>query len=138
MSDKCIFCKIINNQSPSVKLYEDEFCIAIADIFPSKLGHFLVMPKEHYETVFDMPSDLYGNVAASVARICKAFKAYDTSVGVNIVQNNGEVAGQVVNHVHFHIIPQYDHDKKPIKIDVGDFDESNTLQLIDNIKKFLA
>ncbi len=107
MSD-CIFCKIINKDIPSEIVYEDEDVLAFLDIKPISQGHTLVVPKEHYENIFDVPKNVLNNTMNIVKKISKSIK--HISDGVNIGQNNLLAAGQIVNHIHFHIIPRFDND----------------------------
>ncbi|MCD4811926.1 HIT family protein [bacterium] len=109
--EDCIFCKMANGEVPSHKIYEDEDIFAFLDNFPIEKGHILVIPKEHYENIFDVPEDLikdmYGVAQKITKTISKTFKVED----FNILQNNGTKAGQSVFHYHIHIIPRYDEFK---------------------------
>jgi histidine triad (HIT) family protein len=104
----CIFCKIINNEIPSKIIYEDDHAIAFLDISPSTNGHTLVIPKKHYATFSDLPEQEVGPFMQSVQKVCKGIDTY--AQGYNIVQNNGKEAGQIVFHLHFHIIPRREGD----------------------------
>ncbi len=106
MSD-CIFCKIINGEIPSAKVYEDEHVYAFLDISQVTKGHTLVIPKEHVPNVYELQEDVAKNLFAAVPKLANALKkAYDP-VGLNILNNNGEAAGQSVFHIHLHLIPRY-------------------------------
>jgi histidine triad (HIT) family protein len=109
MSD-CIFCKIAKGDIPSTVVYEDDEFVAILDKFPANLGHMLVIPKEHIENVFELPSEKTEKIFAIVANMAKKMKQNLEFDGLNIVQNNGIVAGQSVFHFHIHLIPRYDND----------------------------
>ena len=106
--ETCIFCRIVAGEIPSMRVYEDEDCIATLDIGPATKGHTLIIPKKHYADVTDgVPEELLGKlmkVASSVGVRQKERLAAD---GFNIVQNNGEAAGQTVPHLHIHVIPRY-------------------------------
>ena len=106
----CIFCKIINGDIPSYKIYEDEEVLAFLDINPVALGHTLVIPKEHYETVFDAQEESFGKLSAKVAKVAKKINNALDCDGINILQNNGKASGQVIFHVHFHLIPRKEDD----------------------------
>ncbi len=110
MSGSCIFCKIAGREVPSKTLYEDEFALAILDVFPSAKGHCLVMPKKHYPTLLDIPESELGQVARIVQKIGAAAMKATQADGFNVLQNNREAAGQVIHHLHFHIIPRFSGD----------------------------
>jgi histidine triad (HIT) family protein len=106
MSD-CIFCKIIAGQIPCTKVYEDASVLSFMDINPISPGHTLVIPKKHYEAIREMPvseaADLFKVVPALAAAVQAALKAE----GLNVLQNNGRVSGQAVDHLHVHLIPRW-------------------------------
>ncbi|MBL7206429.1 MAG: HIT family protein [Candidatus Aenigmarchaeota archaeon] len=105
--NQCIFCGIIAGKIPAKKVYEDSYVIAILDINPRNPGHTLVIPKDHAGTIFEMKNEDIGNVFQSVRNVAvKAINAMKAQ-GANIVQSNGAVAGQMVPHVHFHVIPRF-------------------------------
>jgi histidine triad (HIT) family protein len=106
----CVFCKILDGVIPSVKLYEDEDFVIILDIGPATFGHALVIPKNHYANLYEMPDEMLAKVM-SLAKVWgeKLVKAFDAD-GLNLVQNNGLAAGQTVFHYHLHLIPRYDGD----------------------------
>lgn len=108
--ENCIFCKIIGGEIPSVKLYEDEDFVIVLDVGPASLGHALILPKEHYANVFEMPEELLAK-CVNLAKVWgeKLVKALHAD-GLNLVQNNGTAAGQTVFHYHLHMIPRYDGD----------------------------
>lgn len=112
----CIFCKITAGEIPSKTIYEDEEFRVILDISPAAKGHALIIPKEHYANIYEIPED----VAARVMILAKKLAAHMTEVlkcdGFNIVQNNGEVAGQTVFHFHMHLIPRYENDGNEEKL----------------------
>ena len=107
MKEDCVFCKIIDGQIPSAVIYEDEDFRVILDISPAARGHALILPKEHYANLYELPEDL----AAKAMVLAKKLAAHMTEKlgcdGFNLVQNNGEVAGQTVFHFHLHLIPRY-------------------------------
>ncbi len=106
----CIFCKIIKGDIPSTVLYEDEEFKVIFDVSPATKGHVLILPKKHYANVFEMPEDVAGRVFILAKKIAGILKEKTNCDGVNIVQNNGEAAGQTVFHFHMHVIPRYKGD----------------------------
>ncbi len=112
MSDECVFCKIVEGKIPSTKLYEDESVLSFLDIMPASKGHALVIPKKHYRTLPDMPHEELKEVMEVVQKVASAvLSSIDGAKGFNIIQSNGEEAGQVIPHVHFHIIPRHKDDK---------------------------
>lgn len=102
-----IFSKIINGEIPSSKIYDDEKCIVILDIQPVNLGHALVIPKEPFANIYEIPSDLAGHIFVVAKKIAQAQKIGLGAEGVNIMMNNDEAAGQIVFHAHIHVIPRY-------------------------------
>lgn len=108
--DNCIFCKIVSGEIPSAKVYEDEHVYAFLDISQVTKGHTLVVPKIHKETIFDLSSDMAGPLFESVKKVADALKASLSPSGLNLLNNNGETAGQTVFHYHIHLIPRYSLD----------------------------
>lgn len=108
--DDCIFCKIIKGELPCSKLYENEKVFAFLDLGPVSKGHSLVIPKEHYETLLDIPDELLKDVSIIVKKVSAAVKKAVNADGISIGQSNFKAAGQVVPHLHFHIMPRFDDD----------------------------
>lgn len=108
MSD-CIFCKIVHNELPSAKVYEDEHVLAFLDISQVTKGHTLVIPKLHIDDLFQMDSGTAERVFSPVPEIANAIKEAFHAEGMNLLNNNGAFAGQEVFHYHLHLIPRYDH-----------------------------
>ncbi len=106
MDDNCIFCKIVAGQIPCHKLYEDGRVLAFLDVGPLSPGHTLVIPKHHAVTLDDLPDEDAAAIGAALPKLVKAVKSATGTQACNVLQNNGEIAGQVVMHVHFHIIPK--------------------------------
>jgi histidine triad (HIT) family protein len=106
MSD-CIFCKIINGEIPAAKVYENEHVMAFLDISQVTKGHTLVIPKVHKENLYEIDPETARNYFEAVPEIAKAIKAEFDPVGLNLINNNGELAGQTVFHFHSHLIPRY-------------------------------
>jgi len=102
----CIFCKIIEGKIPTNKIYENEHIFAFLDINPVSKGHTLVVPKEHYEKLEDVPDELLKEIMKAVKHIGKAVMKATNSHAYNLGVNNGRDAGQVVMHAHFHIMPR--------------------------------
>ncbi|MEQ6377231.1 HIT family protein [Bacillaceae bacterium S4-13-58] len=103
----CIFCKIVNGEIPSAKVYEDEQVYAFLDISQVTKGHTLVIPKEHSKNIYETKPEVASELFQRVPKIAQAVKNAFNPVGLNILNNNGEEAGQSVFHLHFHIVPRY-------------------------------
>lgn len=110
MSTNCIFCKIIAGEIPSTRVYEDAHVLAFMDIGPVIKGHTLVIPKQHVDPITAVPPDVLNRVMAVVQKIAKAQMNGLRADGVNILQANGAAAGQVVPHLHFHVVPRFKTD----------------------------
>lgn len=106
----CIFCKIIAGQIPSKKVFEDEDVFVFNDIQPLTKGHCLVIPKNHCENIFDINSDVLQKIIIVTQNISLQLKKELGCLGVNIINNSGKTAEQVVGHFHLHIIPRYEND----------------------------
>jgi histidine triad (HIT) family protein len=109
----CIFCKIVRKEAPASIIYEDDKALAFLDIRPLNEGHTLVIPREHYETVYDMSEDLVAHVFKLVKRLAVAVRAATKADGITIIQQNGHAAGQEVFHMHVHVVPRYEGQKLP-------------------------
>ncbi len=106
----CIFCRIISGASPCAKVYEDERVMGFLDTKPVSAGHTLVLPKKHYATLFDISQEDLIACAGASKKIAKAVLGAAKASGLNLLQNNYRSAGQVVQHVHFHLIPRFPDD----------------------------
>jgi len=105
-ADDCIFCKMVAGQIPVTKIYEDKVVLAFLDIGPLSDGHTLVIPKQHFEKLHECPAEVLGPVASRLGKIAEAVAGAMNSEGYNVLCNNGRAAGQLVEHLHFHIIPR--------------------------------
>ena len=103
---ECLFCKMIAGQIPVTKIYENDDFLAFLDIGPISDGHTLIITKRHFEKLDECPSELLAKVASHLGKIAKAVSTAMNSDGYNVLCNNGRAAGQVINHLHFHIIPR--------------------------------
>lgn len=128
----CVFCKIINKEFNSYKIYETENVLAILDISQATYGHTLVMPKKHVENIFEIEDELLKEVYSVVGKISKHYpKVLPNLKGINLLNNNGEKAGQTVNHYHVHIIPRYQDDDL-VDMKFTDHSKALNLQEIEN------
>lgn len=108
--ENCIFCKIANGGIPSATLYEDEDFRVILDLGPATRGHALILPKEHYANVIALPEEVTAKAFILAKKMAAKMMEVLHCDGVNVVQNNGEAAGQTVFHFHIHLIPRYEGD----------------------------
>lgn len=133
-NENCIFCKIINQEIPSARLYEDEDFVIILDVGPASFGHVLILPKDHYENLYAMPEELLKKA------ICLAKKFGEKLVnalhadGLNLVQNNGVAAGQTVYHFHMHLIPRYENDSVGELWTPGSLSDEQRQEMIEKLK----
>lgn len=110
----CLFCKIANGEIPSATLYEDEKFRVILDLGPATKGHALILPKAHYENLYELPDTLAGDAMVLAKKVITEMKDILNCDGYNVVQNNGKAAGQTVFHFHMHLIPRRDGDEAGI------------------------
>ncbi len=110
MADECIFCKIIAGEVTCSKVYEDEDTLAFLDIAPNNFGHTLVIPKSHHEALLETPDEVLSKLMVASKKVARAVMVGTGCKGFNFNQNNYKVAGQLVPHVHFHIIPRLEDD----------------------------
>lgn len=132
--DDCIFCKLANGEIPTNALYEDDIVKVIFDLGAATRGHVLVIPKEHFDNVFSMDERTAAHVFVVASRVAKALYAELGCDGMNILQNNGEIAGQTVFHFHMHIIPRYKDDAVNIKWTAGKLDDDFAHNLIEKLR----
>jgi histidine triad (HIT) family protein len=131
----CIFCKIISGEIPSAKVYEDGDFIAILDINPVSKGHVLVIPKKHCENLFDMDDELLSKTLKTLQKVAIAMKKGLNVEGINLVQNNGKDAGQIIFHSHFHLIPRMPNDGISIGMVHKKYEEGELNKYAELIKK---
>ena len=116
----CIFCKIANGEIPSTTLYEDEDFRVILDLGPATRGHALLLPKNHFANLFELDDETAQKAILVAKKIAGKMKAALGADGFNLVQNNGEAAGQTVFHFHMHLIPRYENDNAGILWEPGE------------------
>ena len=112
--DNCIFCKIAAGEIPSKTLYENDKFRVILDLGPAAKGHALILPKEHYANLYELPEEMAGDVMKLAKKMATVMTDKLGCKGFNLVQNNGELAGQTVFHFHMHLIPRYEDDGQTI------------------------
>lgn len=128
--ENCVFCNLANGIWDSATLYEDEDFRVILDLGPAAKGHALILPKEHYANIYEIPEEL----AAKAIVLAKKMAGIMTEAlgcdGFNIVQNNGEAAGQTVFHFHMHLIPRYKDDNAGFGWKTGELDETTKQEVL--------
>ncbi|MCR5634055.1 MAG: HIT family protein [Lachnospiraceae bacterium] len=114
MKDDCIFCKLANGVFPTNSIYEDDTFNVILDAGPATKGHALILPKEHYDNLYELPDETAGKAMILAKKLAGEMSIRLNADGLNVVQNNGEAAGQTVMHYHLHLIPRYKNDGQHI------------------------
>ncbi len=132
----CIFCKIVSEDLPSHKLYEDDDVLAFLDIAPVHPGHILVIPKKHFKNIEEVPEDILCNLIKVVKKLGLALKNGMGYEAYNIGENNDPLAGQIVPHLHFHVIPRKENDGLQLWPQ-KEYAEGEAQEVIEKIKKFL-
>ena len=127
--ENCIFCKIANGEITSKTIYEDNDFRVILDLGPATKGHALILPKEHSANLFELPEETAGKAMKLAKKLGEQMVTNLKADGLNIVQNNGETAGQTVKHFHLHLIPRYKDDGQNILWKPGEVSDEE-LELI--------
>lgn len=130
----CIFCEIIKGNIPCYKVYEDDVCLAFLDISQATIGHTLIVPKNHYQNVFELDENTASHLGKVVIKIAANLKEKLNLEALNILNNNGEKAGQTVNHFHIHLIPRYNNDDLTIIFNSNELNKEDFNNLLDKIK----
>lgn len=138
MSKNCIFCKIVCKEVDASLVYEDKDAIAFLDIRPVSEGHTLVIPKAHYETIFDIPEDLLVHLYKITKKMASVIKKIVKADGISIIQQNGRAANQEIFHLHVHIIPRFDGKKLPNFSKLENVNREKLDQLAHEIRKTLS
>ena len=133
----CVFCKIVENEIPSFKIYEDENVLSFLDINPGNKGHALVITKSCYETFNDIPHAELAHLISITQMISKAVVRSTKCDGFNIIMNNKRSAGQIVDHVHFHIVPRIENDNVIGAWKHGKYKEGEAETVLEDIRKEL-
>lgn len=108
--DNCVFCKVVAGELPSRKIYENSDVLVFLDINPINMGHSLVIPKKHYDNIYETPEDTLANMITVAKIASRAIKAAMKADGVNVIMNNDSTAGQIIFHSHMHVIPRFEND----------------------------
>lgn len=128
--ENCIFCKIAAGEIPSTTLYEDQDFRVILDLGPASKGHALILPKEHYANIYEIPDELAAKAIVLAKKMAGAMTRALKCDGFNIVQNNGEPAGQTVFHFHMHLIPRYEDDQVGLTWNPGSLTEEDKEEVL--------
>lgn len=132
--ENCIFCKIANGEIPAATLYEDENFRVILDLGPASKGHALILPKSHAANIYELSDEMAAKAMILAKKMATAMTAALKCDGFNIVQNNGECAGQTVFHFHMHLIPRYDGEKTIIDWDHKEFSDDKMKAICNEMK----
>lgn len=135
--ENCIFCKIASGDIPSYTLYEDNLFKVFLDLSPTSFGHALLIPKEHYANLFELDDEIASKALVLAKKIAAAMKVSLQCDGFNLLQNNGEIAGQTMFHFHIHLIPRYKDDNTKIIFSHKSLSEEDATRILDTIKKRL-
>ena len=130
----CVFCEIVKGNIPSYKVYEDDVCIAILDISQATIGHTLVIPKKHFKNIFELDVETAAHLFKVVTNLSKKLSKALNVDNMNILNNNGALAGQSVDHFHIHIIPRYENDNLEIKFSSNKLSPEEFNNLLNKIK----
>ncbi len=131
----CLFCKIVQGEIPSFKIYEDAQTLAILDVAPVNKGHALVIPKQHYVSILDTPEDILIPTIRTIKKVAVALTKY--SEGVNITENVNKAGGQIINHLHFHVIPRYLRDGLQLWKSQGGYAKDEAIEVLAAIRKLM-
>ena len=132
---ECIFCKIANGEIPSAALFEDENFRMILDLGPASKGHALILPKAHYADIYEIPGELAAEAMVLAKKMAERMTEVLKCDGFNIVQNNGEIAGQTVFHFHMHLIPRYEGDNVALGWKPGSLTEEDRESILAAFQK---
>lgn len=131
----CIFCMIANGEIPTNKVYEDENVLAFLDLSQATFGHTLVIPKKHFDNIYELDPETASNVFKVTQKLAKQIKLNLKADGVNILNNNEPQAGQSINHFHIHILPRYKDDDLKITFTEHKLTDQEFKDLLEKIKK---
>lgn len=137
VKDDCIFCKISKGDIPSATIYETADFRVILDVAPANKGHVLILTKEHFDNIFQMDAETAGKLFSLATVVARAIKEETGCDGLNVLQNNGEVAGQTVHHFHLHLIPRFKDDGVVIKWEPKETVAEEQQALAKAIKKYI-
>ena len=135
----CIFCKIAKGEIPTETIiYRDKDVCAFLDVKPVNLGHALVIPNEHYESIFDLPEDTLSAMTRAAKKVAEAIKISLKARGINIGMNNGAHAGQLIFHSHIHVIPRFEGDGYKLWKNKKSFGQKELKETANKIKSAIS
>lgn len=129
MENQCVFCKIIAGEIPSATIYEDDAFKVIMDISPAAKGHAIMLPKKHFANLYEMDDETASKALIVARKVATAMKEELGCAGLNLVQNNGEAAGQTVFHFHMHLIPRNQGDSVNVTWKPGSYGDGEAAQI---------
>ena len=132
--ENCIFCKIANGEIPSATLYEDEDFRVILDLGPASKGHSLILPKSHAANIYELPDEIAAKAMVLAKKMATKLRDGLNCDGFNIVQNNGEIAGQTVFHFHMHLIPRSKGDEVGLGWKMGELTDEDKEDILSKVK----
>lgn len=135
MSQNCLFCKIVSGETPSVNVYEDNHTLAFLDLYPISKGHTLIIPKQHFENLEELPKKSFIHIFNTAQKISYALRKSIGAEGINLLQNNGLAAGQEIFHFHLHIIPRFNSDNHSWEWNKKCYDSNNEMSELANKMK---
>ncbi|MBU1179396.1 HIT family protein [Patescibacteria group bacterium] len=133
---ECVFCKIVAGELPAERVYETDKILAFLDNRPVNYGHVLIIPKSHHENLIDAPNDLLCEIIMAAKKLAPAILKATGLNDYNLVMNSGKVAGQIIFHTHFHIIPRFEGDGYG-QFRIGEYKEGEKEKMAAKIKKYL-
>lgn len=133
----CIFCKIAQGAIPALRVWETDACLAFLDVAPLAPGHVLLIPKQHYQDIRDIPADVLGSLTSQLPALAAAIVCATNATGLNLLQNTGRSSGQAVFHLHFHLIPRTEGDGLGYRWNAGDYEAGQAEQVQAGIREEL-
>ena len=137
MSEKCVFCRIVRNEVPASFVYQDEKVVAFLDIKPANEGHTLVIPRKHYENIYEVPDGEVMQVFKVAKKMAIAVKKAINAEGITIAQQNGRAANQDVFHLHVHVIPRYAGQRLPRPHEIPEASRESLDDIAHKIRRFI-
>jgi histidine triad (HIT) family protein len=134
----CVFCRIIRGEIPSARVLETDHAVVLLDINPLNPGHALIVPRAHHAHLGELPADISAHAGSLLPRICRAIKSATGADGINVIINNGRVAGQTIEHCHWHVIPRFDNDRLHWPWPQGKYSGDELIQMKERIGRELG
>ena len=137
LDEKCIFCKIVKGDIPCSKIFEDDKVLSFLDIAPANKGHALIVTKNHYETLLEVPDEDLNDLMLKAKKIARAMSSALGVDGFNILMNNKKIAGQLVPHAHVHVVPRFKGDGIDLNWRPKKYKDKEIDEFKEKIKSFL-